>query len=61
MGGGLRAVGGAENLLMGSDYPRAEGLEDPCDLVKELDGFSHDEIRSVMRENGLALVQPPAF
>ena len=61
MGGGLRAVGGAENLLMGSDYPRAEGLEDPRDVVKELDGFSHDEIRSVMRENGLALVQPPAF
>ena len=46
---------------MGSDYPPAEGLEDPSDLLLELDGFSDDEIRLVMRENGLALVQPPTF
>ena len=30
-------------------------------LLKELDGFSDQEIRMVMRENGLSLVQPPAF
>ena len=57
----LRDTIGVENLLMGSDYPHAEGLADPMDLAKELDGFTEDEIRLVMRENGLALVQPPAF
>jgi predicted TIM-barrel fold metal-dependent hydrolase len=57
----LRDAAGAENLLMGSDYPHAEGLADPRDFVKELDGFSDDEIRLIMRENGLALLQPPAF
>lgn len=46
---------------MGSDYPHAEGLENPMDLVNELDGFSDDEIRLVMRDNGLGLVQPPTF
>jgi predicted TIM-barrel fold metal-dependent hydrolase len=57
----LRELIGVENILMGSDYPHAEGLEDPKDLVRELDGFSEDETRLVMRENGLALVRPPAF
>jgi len=57
----LRDAIGAENILMGSDYPHAEGLENPTDMVHELDGFSDDEIRLVMRENGLRLVQPPAF
>jgi predicted TIM-barrel fold metal-dependent hydrolase len=57
----LRDSIGADNMLMGSDYPHAEGLENPMDLVNELDGFSDDEIRLVMRENGLGLVQPPAF
>ena len=46
---------------MGSDYPHAEGLENPSEFVNELDGFSDAEIRMIMRENGLSLVQPPAF
>ena len=57
----LRDEIGVENILMGSDYPHAEGLENPSEYVKELDGFSDAEIRMIMRENGLALVQPPAF
>jgi predicted TIM-barrel fold metal-dependent hydrolase len=57
----LRDTIGVENIVMGSDYPHAEGLADPKDLVKELDGFSDQEIQMVLRENGLALVQPPAF
>jgi len=57
----LRDTIGVASLLMGSDYPHAEGLADPTDLAQELHGFSDDEIRLVMRENGLALVQPPAF
>ena len=57
----LRDDIGAENILMGSDYPHAEGLENPSEFVNELDGFSDAEIRMIMRENGLSLVQPPAF
>ena len=57
----LREAIGVESIVMGSDYPHAEGLEDPKDMVRELDGFSEDEIRLVMRENGLGLVQPPTF
>jgi predicted TIM-barrel fold metal-dependent hydrolase len=57
----LRDKIGAENILMGSDYPHAEGLENPRDYIKELDGFTQDEVRMIMRDNGLSLVQPPTF
>ena len=53
----LRDLIGAENLLMGSDWPHAEGLADPADYVRELDGFSSVEIEQVMRGNALALSQ----
>jgi predicted TIM-barrel fold metal-dependent hydrolase len=53
----LRDLLGAERLLMGSDYPHAEGLADPTDYVYELKGFSEEEIRQVMRDNALALSQ----
>ena len=52
----LRACIGAERILFGSDYPHAEGLADPAAFVKDLDGFSADEIRLVMRENARSLV-----
>ena len=58
---GLRDLIGTENILMGSDYPHAEGLEDPREYIKELEGFSDAEVRMIMRENGLGLVQPPSF
>jgi predicted TIM-barrel fold metal-dependent hydrolase len=54
---GLRDLLGADRLLMGSDYPHAEGLADPTSYVNELGGFSDAEIRLVMRENALALAQ----
>jgi predicted TIM-barrel fold metal-dependent hydrolase len=54
----LRDDLGADRMLFGSDYPHAEGLADPKSFVDDLPGFSDDEIRLVMRENGLALSQP---
>jgi predicted TIM-barrel fold metal-dependent hydrolase len=51
----LRDLLGAERLLLGSDYPHAEGLADPASYVDELAGFSEREIRLVMRENALGL------
>ncbi len=53
----LRELLGADHLLMGSDYPHAEGLAVPTDYVNELEGFADDEIRMVMRENALGLSQ----
>ncbi len=51
----LRDLLGAARLLMGSDYPHAEGLAVPTDYVYELKDFSQAEIRLVMRDNALAL------
>ncbi len=51
----LRNLLGADRLLMGSDWPHAEGLAEPLAYVEELEGFSPAEIRKVMRENALEL------
>jgi predicted TIM-barrel fold metal-dependent hydrolase len=54
----LRDELGAHRMIFGSDYPHAEGLADPLAFVDDLPGFSDEEIRLVMRENGLALSRP---
>ena len=48
---------GSDRLLMGSDWPHAEGISEPRDYLRDLDGFSPDEIRLVMRDNFRALLQ----
>jgi predicted TIM-barrel fold metal-dependent hydrolase len=48
---------GAENMLLGSDWPHAEGLVDPTDFANELDGFTSEEVKMVMRDNALGLSQ----
>jgi predicted TIM-barrel fold metal-dependent hydrolase len=52
---GLRETIGAERILLGSDWPHAEGLADPLSFVQDLTGFPPGDIRLVMRENALAL------
>jgi predicted TIM-barrel fold metal-dependent hydrolase len=54
----LRDRIGADHVLFGSDFPHAEGLAEPTEFVKDLDGFSSQEIRLVMRDNGMSLVRP---
>ena len=49
---------GVENVLLGSDFPHAEGLADPLSFLDELEGFAPADVRRIMRENGLRLVQP---
>ncbi|MGE4607397.1 MAG: amidohydrolase family protein [Myxococcota bacterium] len=49
---------GTDHILMGSDFPHAEGLEEPADFAKQLDGFSADEVCAIMRDNGRSLVTP---
>lgn len=56
----LRDAIGAEHIVFGSDYPHAEGLADPLSFVDDLAGFADDEIRRVMRDNGLELARPLA-
>lgn len=49
---------GADHVLMGSDFPHAEGIADPVAFEADLDGFSDTDKRLIMRENGLALATP---
>ena len=49
---------GIENVLLGSDFPHAEGLAEPLSFLDELKDFTAADVRLVMRENGLRLVKP---
>ncbi len=55
---GLADAIGTDHVLFGSDWPHAEGLAEPTDFVEDLEGFTDDEVRLVMRENALALSRP---
>ncbi len=56
----LRDEIGAEHILFGSDFPHGEGLADPVSFANDLPGFSKQEVRLIMRENGFGLVRPRA-
>ena len=55
----LRDILGADHMLMGSDFPHAEGLAEPSSYIKDLEnfGFTPEDSRLVMRENGVELSQ----
>jgi len=55
--GTLKDLVGVEHILMGSDYPHVEGLTEPASYIKDLQNFGYtpEECKSVMRDNGLAL------
>jgi predicted TIM-barrel fold metal-dependent hydrolase len=55
----LRDLIGAGHMLMGSDWPHAEGLAEPMSYIKDLRnyGFGDADCRLVMRDNGLALAR----
>jgi len=54
--GALAEIIGVERILFGSDWPHGEGLAEPTDFAKELDGFSETEVRKIMRDNSLELL-----
>jgi len=54
----LRDTIGADHMLFGSDFPHGEGLAEPLGFVADLEGFGKDDVRLIMRENGLSLVRP---
>jgi predicted TIM-barrel fold metal-dependent hydrolase len=49
---------GTDHLLFGSDWPHAEGLAEPTMFVTDIPSFSDSEVRAIMRDNALALLQP---
>lgn len=42
---------GSERVLFGSDFPHAEGTEQPIDFVHSLEGLPAEDVRNVMRSN----------
>lgn len=54
----LKEAIGVDRLLFGSDFPHTEGLAEPTDFVKDIPGFTDDEVRAVMRDNVLDLITP---
>ena len=52
----LAQVVGASQVVFGSDYPHPEGLAEPLDFVDGIASLSEQEIRMIMRDNGLGLV-----
>ena len=57
---GLRDSIGADHILFGSDYPHGEGLADPVSFVDDLPGFSPDDVKLIMRDNGYGLIERKA-
>lgn len=47
---------GVESLVLGSDFPHAEGLAVPGEMVDALGSCSEADIRRIMRDNGRALL-----
>jgi predicted TIM-barrel fold metal-dependent hydrolase len=53
----VTALGGDQSIVMGSDFPHAEGIAEPVDFLKILDGLGQDVQRRIMRDNAEALFQ----
>jgi predicted TIM-barrel fold metal-dependent hydrolase len=45
----------SDSIVMGSDFPHAEGLAEPADFVKLLDGLPQDVQRRILRDNADAV------
>jgi predicted TIM-barrel fold metal-dependent hydrolase len=51
----IEKLGSTETLLMGSDWPHAEGLREPADFWNKVDGLDETTKREFLRENGMKL------
>jgi predicted TIM-barrel fold metal-dependent hydrolase len=52
----IEELGGTEALVMGSDWPHAEGLREPAEMYHKVDGLDEKRRREFLRDNGLALL-----
>ncbi|MCH2173925.1 amidohydrolase [Myxococcota bacterium] len=48
---------GHEMIAMGSDYPHAEGLAEPSEFRRLVNGLREDQQRWILRENGFSVIQ----
>jgi predicted TIM-barrel fold metal-dependent hydrolase len=51
----VEKLGTAECLVMGSDWPHAEGLREPADFYARVEGLGENR-RGFLRDNGLKLL-----
>jgi predicted TIM-barrel fold metal-dependent hydrolase len=49
-------LGTTDCLVMGSDWPHAEGLREPADFYSKVEGLGEQNRRRFLRDNGLALL-----
>jgi predicted TIM-barrel fold metal-dependent hydrolase len=52
----IERLGSTETLVMGSDWPHAEGLREPAEFFYRVDGLDDETRRLFLRENGMKLV-----
>ena len=52
----VEKLGSTETLLMGSDWPHAEGLREPADFYARVEDLGEEKRRLFLRENGMNLV-----
>jgi predicted TIM-barrel fold metal-dependent hydrolase len=53
----IESLGTDQTLLMGSDWPHAEGLREPADFYNKVDGLDETTKRNFLRENGIRLTE----
>ena len=51
---------GSDHVLFGSDFPHAEGLEEPTAFIHDIPDIAPADVRKIMHDNGWALVRPAA-
>jgi predicted TIM-barrel fold metal-dependent hydrolase len=51
----VEQLGGTEALVMGSDWPHAEGLREPAEMYLRVEGLGEDRRRHFLRDNGMSL------
>jgi predicted TIM-barrel fold metal-dependent hydrolase len=55
---GLTRLIGSDRVLFGSDWPHAEGTEQPADYVRYIDKLDPGDVRLILRENAESLLKP---
>jgi len=51
----VEELGGTEALVMGSDWPHAEGLREPAEMYLRVERLNEQQRRHFCRDNGMAL------
>jgi len=52
----VEALGGTDALVMGSDWPHAEGLREPAEMYTKVEGLPEPQRKQFLRDNGLTLL-----